>query len=72
MTDLEEWGRTLAAARKAKGLSQTGLGDLIGVHFTTVSKWELGITLPTYKHALALKAEVGVEPPALEIYALRA
>lgn len=34
------FGEKLRALRKGKGLSQEGLGNLIGVHLNTIHKWE--------------------------------
>lgn len=34
------FGEKLRALRKGKGLSQEGLGNLIGVHMNTIHKWE--------------------------------
>lgn len=39
-------GGQIAALRKAKELTQSELGDRIGVSFQAVSKWERGETLP--------------------------
>ena len=41
-----EWNDRLAAARKAAGLSQEQLGELLGVTRQAVSKWESGQTTP--------------------------
>jgi transcriptional regulator with XRE-family HTH domain len=37
---------TLREYRKGSGLTLEQCGTLLGVHFTTVSKWELGIRIP--------------------------
>lgn len=37
---------TIASHRKAKGMTQADLADLIGVHLVTVGKWECGLTEP--------------------------
>jgi putative transcriptional regulator len=43
----------VAAVRKSLGLSQAEFGQLLGVHFITVSKWERGLAAPTpYQWAL--------------------
>lgn len=44
--NIEKIGGQIAALRKAKGLTQSELGDRIGVSFQAVSKWERGETLP--------------------------
>ena len=41
-----ELGRRLKELRKAKGLTQTRLAELLGVHLQTVSKWERGVNEP--------------------------
>lgn len=41
-----EWNRRLAAVRKAAGLTQEQLGDLVGVTRQAVSKWESGQAVP--------------------------
>lgn len=35
-------GETIKAARKAVGLTQKELGDIMGKSITTISQWELG------------------------------
>ncbi len=40
------FGEALRLARVAEGLNQASLGDLIGVSKTTISSWELDVTLP--------------------------
>lgn len=49
--DLEvpEWSRRLRRARRAKGLSQVSLGDLIGASQATVADWETGKTRPRHE-----------------------
>lgn len=39
-------GKFIAKLRKAKGLTQQQLGDLVGVGGKSVSKWERGINMP--------------------------
>lgn len=50
-------GRTLVAARKAKGMTQRQLADALGLSEsdrTTISRWETGATLPTPPSLAAL------------------
>ncbi len=42
----ENVGKQIAALRKEKGITQSELGERIGVSFQAVSKWERGETLP--------------------------
>lgn len=40
-------GKRIRTLREAKGLSQDVLGKKIGVHMSSISKWELGRQQPT-------------------------
>lgn len=42
-----EIGAKIKAARKTAGLTQKQLCDLLGVHQTAVSQWEIGATQPS-------------------------
>lgn len=42
----ESVGKQIAALRKTKGLTQSELGERIGVSYLAVSKWERGEALP--------------------------
>ena len=42
----EKVGAQIASLRKAKGITQSELGERVGVSFQAVSKWERGETLP--------------------------
>lgn len=44
--NIEKVGEQIALLRKEKGLTQSELGERIGVSFQAVSKWERGETLP--------------------------
>ena len=44
--DLQTIGYQIQSLRKTKGYTQNQLGDLVGVSFQAVSKWERGETLP--------------------------
>ena len=44
--DIRKVGSQISDLRKAKGLTQSELGERIGVSFQAVSKWERGETLP--------------------------
>lgn len=43
---LSNFGETLKAARKRKRLTQKQLAQMLGVHYNTISSWELGTYLP--------------------------
>ncbi len=55
--NIEKVGAQIATLRKAKGLTQSELGERVGVSFQAVSKWERGETLP----------DVGVLPDLAKI-----
>ncbi len=44
--DINKVGNQIAVLRKNKGLTQSELGDRVGVSFQAVSKWERGESLP--------------------------
>ena len=44
--NIEKIGEQIAALRKGKGLTQSELGERLGVSFQAVSKWERGEALP--------------------------
>ena len=44
--NIEKIGQQIAVLRKAKGITQSELGERLGVSFQAVSKWERGETLP--------------------------
>lgn len=44
--DMKVIGKQIAALRKNKGITQSELGNRLGVSFQAVSKWERGETLP--------------------------
>lgn len=44
--DMKQCGSQIAALRKAKGLTQSQLGDRLNVSFQAVSNWENGKALP--------------------------
>lgn len=59
-------GAKIAAARTARGMSQTRLGDLVRVGQTTISKWERGVSEPSRPEARALEIALELPPHALE------
>ena len=44
--NIQKVGEQISALRKAKGITQSDLGERLGVSFQAVSKWERGETLP--------------------------
>ena len=48
-SNVPEWSRRLRRARRAKGLSQAALGELIGASQATVADWETGKTRPRHE-----------------------
>ena len=61
-----EWGRQLAAVRRAQGWTQESLAERVGVSRQAVAKWERGAALPGPGNLLALRQCLGdalPEPP---------
>ena len=54
-----EWGRQLAAARRALGWTQESLAERVGVSRQAVAKWERGAALPGPGNLLALRQCLG-------------
>lgn len=46
MFNMEQTGRTISKARKAKGLTQMELAENLNISFQAVSNWERGISMP--------------------------
>lgn len=44
--DNKKIGNLIAKLRREKGLTQQELGDMVGIGFRAVSKWERGVTMP--------------------------
>ncbi|MBE5776534.1 MAG: helix-turn-helix transcriptional regulator [Clostridiales bacterium] len=60
MIDTTAVGKTIAALRQQKGLSQQALADLCSVTHQAVSKWENGLALPDIQTLLFLSRHFGV------------
>ena len=58
-------GKRIAAARKAKKMTQEQLGDRLGVSFQAVSTWEQGKFIPDAEHLPALAKVLGLSLDAL-------
>lgn len=54
-------GKNIALLRKAKGLTQAELGDLLGVSNQAVSKWESEMTMPDVMLLPEIAKVLGVE-----------
>lgn len=53
-------GEVLRELRRARGDSQTTLGQRIGAHVTSISDWERGDNAPSSRHIASLARELGV------------
>ena len=53
-------GRFIAERRKARGLTQRELADILNISDKTVSKWERGLGLPEVSLMLPLCKELGI------------
>jgi transcriptional regulator with XRE-family HTH domain len=58
-------GRRLRAARRAAGLTQLQLSELVGVHETAVTNWERGERVPRVDRLRVLAAALKVRPADL-------
>ncbi|MEC4682534.1 MAG: helix-turn-helix domain-containing protein [Nitrospirota bacterium] len=60
-------GEEIRDIRKSLGLTQSELGQLVGAHGMTVSKWELNILVPTaYQLALLNAFKAAAEKEKLD------
>lgn len=58
-------GKLIARLRKNKGLTQRELGEMVGVGFRAVSKWENGITCPDISIINELSEILGISADEL-------
>lgn len=58
---LEQWGRNVRLSRKARGISQKALADLVGVTKPTVSRWEAGLIIPSDAHKVAIATHLNTD-----------
>ena len=56
----QEVGERIRRARIAKGISQRGLGNMIGLSDNACVHWETGRALPNLRHITALAEVLGV------------
>ncbi len=61
MKSIEEKIKTaITEARKLSGLSQTAIGDKIGVSHTAISAWENGVNIPNVRDVWKMADELGM------------
>ena len=53
-------GEKIAALRRKAGMSQEALADQLGISRQAVSRWEVGIAIPSMDNLLALSKLFGV------------
>jgi transcriptional regulator with XRE-family HTH domain len=61
----EAFGERMRRLRRLKELSQTELGQRIGVHYTQIGRYERGESLPSSDKLKALSDTLGVTPSYL-------
>lgn len=63
--ELVALGARLVKLRRAAELTQEGLADAAGLHWTYIGQIERGERNPTYKNLLKLAKGLGVDPSEL-------
>ncbi len=63
MLDREKVGRAISAQRKVKGMTQRQLAEILHVSYQAVSRWELGLSMPSVDiiHDIAQSLETTVD-----------
>lgn len=61
----EKIGKLIAKLRKDKGLTQRQLGEMVGVGYRAVSKWETGLTMPDISIINELSTILGISSDEL-------
>ncbi len=61
----EKIGKLIAKMRKQKDLTQCELGEMVGVGFRAVSKWERGLTMPDISIINELSTILGISSDEL-------
>lgn len=61
----EKIGKLIAKLRKEKGLTQRELGEMVGVGYRAVSKWETGLTMPDISIINELSTILGISSDEL-------
>ena len=54
--------KTIREWRNARYLTQSELGEKIGVSYFTISNWELGVKQPRVRNLRALAEALGIHP----------
>ena len=63
--DLDKTGKLIAKLRKEKHLTQSKLGEMLGISDRSVSKWERGISFPNVSLINDLSNILGIDPAVL-------
>lgn len=63
--DFDVFASRLRGKRAEAGLNQMELSELIGVNYTTVSKWEQGAQMPGADKVFAIADALGTTPDYL-------
>ena len=58
--DRRDFGGRLRAVRRARGVSQERLGELLGLSHAAVSRWEANESRPTFENLEGLHEHLGV------------
>ncbi len=58
--DAQTFGNELRKLRSERGLTLVAVAVLVGVDFSTVSRWESGDRTPTPQHVVTLAKALGV------------
>lgn len=58
------FGTRLRQLREAAGLTQTELGERVGIYYQNIAKYERGAVQPNWPMVISLAAALGVTPDA--------
>lgn len=67
-TTARTWGKRIRERRALLNMSQVALATEVGVHQTTVSKWEKGEVAPSHYHIPRVAAALHADPAVLFEY----
>lgn len=62
-------GRGIAVARKRRSMTQEELGEAVGVHHTTISRYEAGTVVPSWSVLCSIATELKYTVGQLERFA---